>query len=205
MERRRQQQEQTTRFSNLRESVAEKSSSAPLSVDEDNDDDAKPAARNDGDESEGDDSSDTSRDNEEPPVHPMLSIFAPDIHWTPHPFSSDRGPTEKILASYQTVCPNGGPGGLICCSVCTATYSQYLSSTCRDLEEQRTSKVAEEMEHLLGFMRAAKTRLTSSVRTARKKNPPVNRKRILTIDEGPVTTVVQLPKKPSGSIPLQKK
>jgi hypothetical protein len=142
-------------------------------------------------ESEEDEDEETAR------VHPMLSTFAPDIHWTPHPFGSVSKEGDQI--SYSDVCPNGGPGGLICCAVCTATYSKYLSSTYQDMEEQRTSKVAEELKHLLGFMKDAKTHLAQSVRAARKKPPPLNRKLAVVTVDGKATLLTSL-KKSSGNV-----
>lgn len=100
----------------------------------------------------------------------MFAMFAPEIHWTPHPFDDEK-------VSYGNSCPNGGPGGLICCSVCTATYSRYLSSTHRDFEQQASSKVARELEELAGLMSNAKNRLGQALRAARRKPPPGNKKR----------------------------
>lgn len=121
---------------------------------------------------DGDDEEDPIPSN---PVPPMLSMFAPDVHWTPHPFSV--APDSSGSVSYKDICPQGGPGGLICCSICTATYSKFLSMTYRDVEEQRTSKVAEEVTQLLGFLKDSKEQLARSVRAARKKNPPLLKKR----------------------------
>jgi hypothetical protein len=115
-------------------------------------------------------------------VHPMLALFAPDIHWTPHPFD---GKEENV--SYSNICPTGGPGGLICCEVCTATYSKYLSATYQDVEEQRTSKVAGELTQLVGFMTNTKKKLGKTVRRARKKSIPINRKRPGVQAIGPAT------------------
>ena len=147
--------------------------------------------------------SDEEEKDEDEPVHPMLSMFSTDIHWSPHPFSVDRDKKESTEppTTYQRVCPLGGPGGLVCCSVCTATYSRYLSLTYQDMQEQRSSKVAEEMEHLLGFVKTAQSRLAQSVRAARKKNPPVNRTRTITVNGN---VEIPLPRKPTGSVPLSK-
>ena len=118
---------------------------------------------------------DYEEEDDDEQVHPMLAMFTPEIHWTPHPF--DNNTEEEAKVSYETVCPVGGPGGLICCEVCAATYSKYMSSTYKDIEEQKTSKVAGELKQLVEFMGNAKKQLRQTVRSARKKHPPVNRRR----------------------------
>ena len=131
-------------------------------------------------ESEDEDSVDdeeSDSDNDAPPVddrvHPVLAVFTPDIHWTPHTFDPAPKHLKQRLVRYNEICPNGGPGGLICCSTCSATYSGYLSSTLKSMTVQRTSKLAAETEELLGMLNAAKRRLADSVKGARKKPPPV--------------------------------
>ena len=127
------------------------------------------AAENDNPDAEEDESSDE-------PVHPMLAMFTREIHWTPHPFdiNSEEG---TAAVSYESICPVGGPGGLICCEVCAATYSKYMSGTYKDIQEQKTSKLAGELKQLVEFTGNAKKQLKQTVRAARKKPPPVMRKR----------------------------
>ena len=103
------------------------------------------------------------------PVHPMLSMFVPEILWSPHPFVD-----EDTEVAFNNVCPTGGPGGLICCSVCTATYSKYLSATFQDVERQANSRMAREVEELISLTSASKGRLGQVNRAARKKAPPVD-------------------------------
>ncbi|GAX26253.1 hypothetical protein FisN_16Lh083 [Fistulifera solaris] len=110
------------------------------------------------------------RDNR---LHPVLAVFTPDIQWTPHTFDPPPKHLKQRLVRYNEICPNNGPGGLICCSVCAATYSGYLSSTLKSMTVQRTSKLAAETEELLDMLTAAKSRLVESVKVARKKPPPV--------------------------------
>lgn len=100
---------------------------------------------------------------------PTLPIFARDITWTPHVFDSGD-------VSYDKLCPNGGPGGLICCSTCTASYSQYLTQTQTDMEAQKTAKAGREVKELLEFTKTAKTRLAKTIKVARKKPVPMRRR-----------------------------
>jgi len=118
--------------------------------------------KNEANEVETKQSGETKRAGQIPPT--VNRIFAREIVWKPHPFD---------LA--EPSCPRGGPGGLICCEVCAANYSQYLTITCKDMEEQKKRKVAKELTQLLGFMKAAKTRLGKSVRAARRQPPPAIR------------------------------
>lgn len=75
--------------------------------------------------------------------------------------------------SYADICPNGGPGGLICCTDCTSSYSKFLTFTFNDMQDQMTAKVANEMEQVLGFLESAKANLSHAVRAARRQNPPL--------------------------------
>jgi len=95
-------------------------------------------------------------------------VFTRDITWTPHMFDSHE-------VSYDKLCPNGGPGGLICCSTCTANYSQYLSQTQSDMEAQKTAKAGCEVKEILEFTKTAKSRLAKTIKIMRKKPVPVRR------------------------------
>jgi hypothetical protein len=106
-------------------------------------------------------------------LHPVLAVFTPDIQWTPHTFDPSPKHLKQRLVRYNEICPNNGPGGMICCSACAATYSGYLSSTLKSMTVQRTSKLAAETEELLAMLNATKSRLVESVKGARKKPPPV--------------------------------
>jgi hypothetical protein len=97
---------------------------------------------------------------------PARSIFGRDVKWSAHPFDSAD-------VSYDTSCPQGGPGGLICCTACMANYSKYLSTTYKDIEEQKTAKIGEELTELLQFTEDAKSRLSQTIRVARRKPVPV--------------------------------
>lgn len=56
-------------------------------------------------------------------------------------------------------CPDGGPGGLICCSYCTASYSRFLSNTAKEMEAQSVSRVGKEVSEILELLSDAKERL----------------------------------------------
>ena len=60
--------------------------------------------------------------------------------------------------SYEP-CPDGGPGGLICCSYCTAAYSRFLSNTAKEMEAQTVSRVGQEVSEILELLEDAKQRL----------------------------------------------
>jgi flagellar biosynthesis GTPase FlhF len=96
------------------------------------------------------------------------SQFFKDFNWTPHTYDSKE-------LSFTTGCPRGGPGGLICCESCTAQYSNFLSGTTRDIEQQKAAKMGGEMTELLGFLSSAKKLLGQSVRVARRKPVPMPR------------------------------
>lgn len=136
------------------------------SSDDDDDDDD-----NESDDEESDAGED--KDKNDDKLHPVLAVFTHDIHWTPHNFDPPPKHLKKRIVRYNEICPNGGPGGLICCSTCAATYSRYISSTLKSMTVQRTSKMAAETQELLGMLDSAKTRLAESVKSARKKPPPV--------------------------------
>lgn len=135
---------------------------------------------NDEDDDDESDDSDDNRNNKnndtatkDDKLHPVLAVFTPDIHWTTHTFDPPPKKLKKRIVRYNEICPTGGPGGLICCSICAATYSKYISSTLKNMTVQRTSKLAAQTEELLEMFDSAKSRLIESVKCARKKPPPV--------------------------------
>lgn len=95
-------------------------------------------------------------------------VFSRDIHWTPHAY----GDTKDITGTYQQLCPQGGPGGLICCDWCCKQYSTFLSLTYKDLEQQKIAKVGRETKELLGFLNSTTVELKKSMQIARKKQIP---------------------------------
>jgi hypothetical protein len=117
------------------------------------------------------------------------SVFARDIVWTPHSFGPAAADSTGISReettrrtqlqsscnsnSYQATCPQGGPGGLICCETCTASYSSYLTLTAKDMEVQKTYKAGKEVQEMLRFLEQGKEKLDLAVKTARKVPPPL--------------------------------
>ena len=69
---------------------------------------------------------------------------------------------DNHVASYSK-CPTGGPGGLICCGPCTASYSRLLSETAKEMEVQTLSGVGREVSELLELMHDAQVRLQQAV------------------------------------------
>eukprot|EP00804_Cyclotella_cryptica_P026636 CCRYP_019089-RA/>CCRYP_019089-RA protein AED:0.16 eAED:0.16 QI:1468/1/1/1/1/0.8/5/144/860 len=59
-------------------------------------------------------------------------------------------------------CPNRGPGGLICCSHCTAAYSRYLSNAAKEMEAQSIAKVGQEVNDILDLLADARQRLLNA-------------------------------------------
>lgn len=71
---------------------------------------------------------------------------------------------EKVEEDSPTYspCPNSGPGGLICCSHCTASYSRFLSNTAKEMESQSVAKAGQEVNEILGLLADAKQRLLNA-------------------------------------------
>jgi hypothetical protein len=67
------------------------------------------------------------------------------MHWEPHPCDEEL-----------SVCPIGGPGGLVCCHSCSESYSHFLGQTAQDLEGQRMDYLSNQVEELLGFVEEAR-------------------------------------------------
>eukprot|EP00980_Cylindrotheca_fusiformis_P030801 scaffold25436_cov127-Cylindrotheca_fusiformis.AAC.9 len=100
-------------------------------------------------------------------------LFVSDLSWTPVQIWKDG-------ESYDQVCPNGGPGGLICCKSCAKAYSSYLDTTVNDLETQRTHKAGSEVKELLEYIDKDKNDLDRFSAVARRKSPPIARSKINT-------------------------
>ena len=77
--------------------------------------------------------------------------------------SNDGGDDQKELLGDEhptyKPCPDGGPGGLICCSYCTAAYSRFLSNTAKEMEAQSVSRIGQEVSEILELLADAKQRL----------------------------------------------
>jgi hypothetical protein len=100
-------------------------------------------------------------------------LFITEVSWTPVTIWEEGG-------SYGKGCPNGGPGGLICCQACAKLYSSYLDTTVKDLEIQRTHKIGSEVREILGYLEKEKSDLDRFAGVARRKVPPIARRIINT-------------------------
>lgn len=117
----------------------------------------------------------------------LPGLFTRDIVWTPHVY--DAGPNQ---INYDEHCPKGGPGGLICCADCSSKYSNYLTQTVFDIEEQKLSKGGYEIRELLRFAKDTQTTLQETSAAARRKRPmkkPKDAASLLQPDHGAKTLV----------------
>jgi len=73
----------------------------------------------------------------------------------------NEGIVDTITSSKK--CPYGGPGGLICCGPCTASYSKMLTETAQEMEIQMIAKVGREVSEMLELLQDAKARLHQTV------------------------------------------
>lgn len=96
------------------------------------------------------------------------AVFKSDFSWAPIS-------VWKEGESYDNACPNGGPGGLVCCRACAKQYSSYLNTTLKEMEVQRTDKVGGELKEILEFLDKEKSVLDRATNFAKKKAPPVPR------------------------------
>jgi hypothetical protein len=96
------------------------------------------------------------------------NLFRRDIHWTPFSFS-----VIPENDSYDRVCPNGRPGGLICCESCSRLYQTYLTRTVQDIEVQRLEKDAAEVKEILGFVADDTQALAAAIDATRNTIPPL--------------------------------
>mmetsp|Transcript_10304 Transcript_10304/g.28436 ORF Transcript_10304/g.28436 Transcript_10304/m.28436 type:complete len:440 (+) Transcript_10304:26-1345(+) len=130
----------------------------------------------------------------------MPSVFRRDIVWNHHFYDNDNSNTDAVREvdsrpeqnfglqekeirekekqqtgpePYKMLCPTGGPGGLICCSICTANYSKFMMETEQNLENQETEQLGWETTTLVHLLKQTKRRLQQSIPAARKVPPPV--------------------------------
>jgi hypothetical protein len=88
-------------------------------------------------------------DKQEQDTLDAASPFRSEYCWEPHPFDTNDS------SVYAQACPNDGPGGLICCSICTANYSRYLSTTYSSMAQQSVSLMGREAKELGSFLQGA--------------------------------------------------
>lgn len=98
----------------------------------------------------------------------LQKVFASHVEWTPHDYDTHDG-------LYEQLCPTGGPGGLVCCEVCSTAYSRYLNQTSTDLDEQTVHQVGKEVQELVGFTQETRNKLQTKVIVARQQAPPLKR------------------------------
>lgn len=99
-------------------------------------------------------------------IEKVPEIFRRDFEWTPHNIFQNGE------VSLEGKCPNGGPGGLVCCDICSATYCDFLTSTYNEMEDQKLTKAAADLETVTSFLELNHNRLTASVRVAQRQPPP---------------------------------
>lgn len=98
-----------------------------------------------------------------------VNVFAKDgMVWSESAFDG------KDESYFEALCPSGGPGGLICCAVCSKIYSNFLSQTAKDIEVQKTRKIAEEAKEMIKFIEQGRTELDRSVSAAKRRVPPAS-------------------------------
>eukprot|EP00814_Leptocylindrus_danicus_P022483 CAMPEP_0116044868 /NCGR_PEP_ID=MMETSP0321-20121206/27265_1 /TAXON_ID=163516 /ORGANISM="Leptocylindrus danicus var. danicus, Strain B650" /LENGTH=224 /DNA_ID=CAMNT_0003526065 /DNA_START=127 /DNA_END=798 /DNA_ORIENTATION=+ len=88
-----------------------------------------------------------------------------DIAWTPKNAFTYLDENVELSAPK---CPEGGPGGLVCCEVCTISYARYLNQTTAEMDAHNVSKVGEEVNELLELLHDAQKRLKAAVNMAQE-------------------------------------
>lgn len=102
-------------------------------------------------------------------VEKLPAGFTREINW--EPLEIDNAEQSD---AYGSKCPTNGPGGLICCEICSATYSKYLTQTTREIETQKASNLGYEVKELMGFLSEAKQKLSIACDAAKLKAPPTS-------------------------------
>jgi len=90
----------------------------------------------------------------------------------PTPCNSDVpgnsiGWDKSFLDSNIAPCPEGGPGGLVCCAVCAESYSTLLNETTEEMDMKTVAKIGEEVNELVELLNDAKKRLKIAMRVAK--------------------------------------
>ena len=99
----------------------------------------------------------------------LSTVFKRDIAWDVATYDD-----QNVL--YHNFCPEGGPGGLICCSFCSSQYMKFLSDTQKNLEHQQFHRTTDEVESISQFVSTTMMRLKESV-SAAQKCPPSSQER----------------------------
>jgi hypothetical protein len=69
-------------------------------------------------------------------------------------------------------CPNGGPGGLICCRLCTRSYASFMAETLHEMEREKNANLVEERNEVVELLRQTKNNLAVSLQAAKRTVPP---------------------------------
>mmetsp|Transcript_12098 Transcript_12098/g.34661 ORF Transcript_12098/g.34661 Transcript_12098/m.34661 type:complete len:507 (-) Transcript_12098:109-1629(-) len=133
-------------------------------------------------------------ENQQPQPHPhphqdekqndrATGIFSTEIAWRPFSFGEKKNDDDddddddddaaSESYSYDRSCPEGGPGGLICCERCSTNYHLFLTRTSEDMETYRMNKEAGEVTEILEFLNQKKQILKDAVNNAKTKIPPL--------------------------------
>jgi hypothetical protein len=92
----------------------------------------------------------------------IKDLFTKEITWRPFAFTEKHGETDND-APYHEACPNGGPGGMICCDACSQKYSLFLSQTMEDLETSRMRMETAEVKELMQLLEGSEKALAEAV------------------------------------------
>ncbi|KAG7368011.1 NUMOD3 motif protein [Nitzschia inconspicua] len=94
----------------------------------------------------------------------IREIFPKEIVWRPFSFSNEQSHVVvDDIASYSGRCPTGGPGGLICCQLCSKKYSSFLSQTMEDLETSRMKLEMSEVKEVMKLVEKSEKELAQAV------------------------------------------
>lgn len=95
--------------------------------------------------------------------------------------NDDTQTNQREDAPTYKACPTGGPGGLICCSYCNASYSRLLSNTAKEMEAQSIARKGQEVSEILELLADAKRRLLVATDLSRAND---ERRSLLKNNEG---------------------
>jgi hypothetical protein len=104
-----------------------------------------------------------------------ISMFHRDIEWSPSELDIDN--------NNETLCPNNGPGGMICCQDCMIRYTKFMTSTVQTLQRHATMKIGKEVEELYNDVTDMKQQLIQSMKVTRRKPIPIRQQTITGISK----------------------
>ncbi len=113
---------------------------------------------------------------------PEAAVLTEEVNINPTDDENDDTQTnQKEDAPTYKACPTGGPGGLICCSYCNASYSRLLSNTAKEMEAQSIARKGQEVSEILELLADAKQRLLVATDLSRSND---ERRSLLKNNEG---------------------